>query len=84
MILSLFVTKRYRKLCEVRLLFEKREWLKDYREAQNLKHKDVARLSNIERAYYTMIENGTRTPSPKVAKDIGNALGFNWTIFFED
>lgn len=66
------------------LLVEKREWLKEFRESQNLKQKDVAHLSNIERAYYTMIENGMRTPSPKVAKDIGNALGFNWTIFFEN
>lgn len=66
------------------MLVEKREWLKEFRESQNLKQKDVARLSNIERAYYTMIENGMRTPSPKVAKDIGNALKFNWTIFFEN
>jgi len=45
---------------------------------------DVAKLANIDRAYYTMIENGTRNPSVRVAKRIALALGFPWTIFFEE
>lgn len=61
-----------------------RKWLHDIR-IQNYKtHDDVAAEAGIKRAYYTMIENGTRNPSVDVAKRIAFVLGFDWTIFFDD
>ncbi|WP_236782031.1 helix-turn-helix transcriptional regulator [Aneurinibacillus thermoaerophilus] len=44
---------------------------------------EVAKAANIQRAYYTMIENGTRNPSVVVAKRIGAVLGVDWTYFFK-
>lgn len=60
-----------------------REWLKELRERKNLKQEEVANQAEIERSYYSMIENGIRTPSVEVAKKIGLTLGFSWTNFFE-
>lgn len=50
----------------------------------NLTQAEVAEKANIQRAYYTMIEKGSRTPSVVVAKQIAKTLGFQWTIFFEN
>ena len=61
-----------------------RKWLQEIRQNKNMLHKDVATASGIERAYYTMIENGTRTPSVAIAKRIASALGFDWTYFFDN
>ncbi|WLR52431.1 helix-turn-helix transcriptional regulator [Bacillus tianshenii] len=61
-----------------------REWLKLLREKEGLTHEGVAEAANIKRAYYTMIESGTRTPSVKVARSIGSALNFEWTLFFDN
>ncbi|MGD6940969.1 helix-turn-helix domain-containing protein [Cytobacillus gottheilii] len=61
-----------------------RKWLKDKRESIGLTHEEVAAESGIQRAYYTMIENGTRNPSVEVSKKIANVIGFSWTIFFEN
>lgn len=44
---------------------------------------EVSELIGIDRSYYTKIENGL-TPSVKVAKAIGEHLGVDWTIFFND
>lgn len=60
-----------------------REWLQKIRIDKKLTHDDVATAAKIKRAYYTMIENGTRNPSVDVAKKIASFLGFNWTIFYE-
>lgn len=59
-----------------------REWLKNIRNEHELTQNDVAERAGIERAYYTMIENGNRTPSVTVAKAIGKSLGFEWILFF--
>jgi putative transcriptional regulator len=59
-----------------------RLWLQELRLAMKKTHQDVADESGIERAYYTMIENGARTPSPTVAQKIAGSLNFDWTIFF--
>lgn len=61
-----------------------RKWLKELRTQQGLTQEYVASAASIERAYYTMIENGSRDPSVTTAKSISDVLGFNWTIFFED
>lgn len=61
-----------------------RVWLKEIRHQRGYTQEKVAELSNIQRAYYTMIESGNRNPSVSAAKKIGKALGFDWTIFFDD
>lgn len=63
--------------------FMKNKLLIQRRKLLNLSHQDVADLVGIDRSYYTKIENGL-TPSVKVAKSLGEHLGFNWTIFFND
>lgn len=44
---------------------------------------DVADLIGIDRSYYSKIENGL-TPSVKVAKALGQHLGIDWTVFFNE
>jgi putative transcriptional regulator len=61
-----------------------RAWLKEKRENLALTQEEIATKSEIQRAYYTMIENGARNPSVEVAKRIANVIGVRWTIFFED
>lgn len=61
-----------------------REWLKVKRIDKKMTHDDVAKASGIERAYYTMIEQGKRRPSVHVAKAIAKALDFEWVLFFDD
>lgn len=60
-----------------------RIWLKELRNQRKLTQDQVAKVSGIERSYYTMIEMGSRNPSVSVAKAIGSTMGFEWTIFFE-
>ncbi|MGY0692662.1 helix-turn-helix transcriptional regulator [Virgibacillus sp. FSP13] len=60
-----------------------RTWLKEIRIQRGFTQNEVAELSGIERAYYTMIEQGNRNPSVSVAKAIASSLGFEWTIFFD-
>lgn len=59
-----------------------RDWLIKARDSAT--HEEIANRVGIKRQYYSMIENGSRTPSVGVAKKIAAALGFDWTIFFED
>lgn len=59
-----------------------RKWLIEKREQQKLTQEKVAKKSGIQRSYYSMIENGKRSPSPYVAMKIGAVLSFDWTIFF--
>ncbi|MDW8515852.1 helix-turn-helix transcriptional regulator [Priestia flexa] len=61
----------------------KNKWLESIRLEKDLTHDQVAVLANIDRSYYTKIENGL-TPSVKVSKKIAQVLGFSWTIFFEE
>lgn len=60
-----------------------RKWLKELRTKKGLTQQNVADRSDIERAYYTMIEAGDRNPSVQVAKSIAIVIGFDWTIFFD-
>lgn len=61
-----------------------RAWLKERRELSKLTQLEVAVKCGISRSYYTHIESGTKTPTPKIAKSIGNILNFSWTLFFEE
>ncbi|WP_085522692.1 helix-turn-helix domain-containing protein [Tuberibacillus sp. Marseille-P3662] len=60
----------------------KNHWLVTLRTNRNLTQEEVAKLSSIERSYYTKIENGT-VPSVKVAQRIAQILDFEWMIFFD-
>ena len=56
--------------------------LEQIRSEVNLSHNDVAKSANISRSFYTMIENGNRTPSIGVAKRISVALNLTLDEFF--
>lgn len=60
-----------------------RVWLKDKRDKRLFTQDEVARLSGISRTYYTMIENGTKTPTVNVAKEIARTLKFDWVDFYD-
>ncbi|MDI9489748.1 MAG: helix-turn-helix transcriptional regulator [Clostridiaceae bacterium] len=61
-----------------------RSWLKELRRSLSYTQDQVADKSGISRAYYTQIELNNRTPSPKVAMEIGKVLEFDWTRFYEE
>jgi len=61
-----------------------REWLKEMRVSKMLTQVQVADLVGIVPHYYSYIESGARRPSVETAKKIATALGFEWTLFFED
>ncbi|AFL99474.1 putative transcriptional regulator [Desulfitobacterium dehalogenans ATCC 51507] len=61
-----------------------RYWLAKIRLEAEKTHEEVAEVVGIKRQYYSMIENGERNPSVKVAQKIAEVLGFKWTLFFED
>lgn len=60
-----------------------RKWLKELRQKMDISQANVALKSSITQQQYSFIENGNRTPSVDTAKSIANALGFEWTRFFE-
>lgn len=43
---------------------------------------EVADKAGITRAYYSMIESGKKTPSPKIAQRIANIFNIEWTLFY--
>lgn len=61
-----------------------RTWLKEKRKLKGWTQKQAADESNISRPAYTNIENGERGVSAKVAKALGAALGFDWTMFYNE
>jgi putative transcriptional regulator len=60
----------------------KRQWLVDIRGSKT--QEEIAKEAKIARSYYAQIEMGARNPSVTMAKKIAAALGFEWTIFFEE
>lgn len=63
----------------------KRDWLISLRKSKNLSQREVADASGISNNYYSWIETGERgNPLPvDTAKKIAEALGFDWTLFYE-
>ncbi|WP_198510329.1 helix-turn-helix transcriptional regulator [Bacillus solitudinis] len=59
-----------------------REWLLDARKKRDITQAVVADAVGIKREYYTMIENGVRTPSVENAMKIAGVLKVDWTMFF--
>jgi transcriptional regulator with XRE-family HTH domain len=60
------------------------ELLKTLRIAKGYTQSEVAEIVGIKRNSYGNIEVGVRRPSPEVAKRIGKALDFDWTLFYAD
>lgn len=59
------------------------QWLEDLRKSLGLTQEEVADKAEVDRSYIAKIEAG-QTPSVRVAKRLGNVLGFSWQKFFED
>lgn len=61
-----------------------RFWLSSIRVTSGLTHEEIAKIVGVKRQYYSMIENGSRTPSVKVAQKIADVLNFEWILFFDE
>ena len=57
--------------------------LKKLRKEQNLTQKNLSSMVNIHRSYYSMIENGKRNPSLRVAISLKRALNYQYDDIFE-
>ena len=62
-----------------------RQWLKDIRTAAGYSTYKAAEKAGISQSYYASIETGVRgNPlNVDVAKKIAEALGFDWTRFYD-
>lgn len=58
--------------------------LAEVRKEQQLTQQQVADFVGIERAYYSRIENGARSPRVPVAKKLGQVLKIDWTLIYEE
>lgn len=61
-----------------------RTWLVGIRDTKGLTQRNVSEHCGISRSYYADIERGFRNPKVSTAKTIGEYLGFDWTLFFEN
>lgn len=57
------------------------EILTERRKLLGYSQQDVAEKVGIDRSYYSKIESGL-APSVRVAQRLGETLGIDWTIFF--
>lgn len=62
----------------------KREWLIAFRKAKGLSQEEIAESLKISPSTYSMYEQGTRRPSPEIAKAIARIFKFDWTKFYEN
>lgn len=60
----------------------KRDWLKEIRKEKNMTQIEVAKAVGIAKSSYSLIENGERNPSGKVAIQIAQLLEFDMSLFF--
>ena len=61
-----------------------REWLIAMRKESGFSQKYVSEQSGISQPAYCAIEKDVNQPTVKTAKAIADALGFDWTKFYED
>lgn len=61
-----------------------RDWMVAVREKKSLTQKDLATVVGTTRQMVSAIETNSRNPSVDVAKKIAEALGFDWTRFYDD
>lgn len=59
-----------------------RNWLVNIRGERT--QMEIANLCGISQNFYSCIETGERRPSVDTAKKIANALGVDWTLFYQD
>ena len=57
--------------------------MRDIRKERGMTMKQLGDVTGLSESYISMIENMERTPSVSAAKRIAEALGFEWTRFFE-
>ena len=57
--------------------------LRNIRKEQKLTQENLSKMVNIHRTHYSMIENGRRNPSLKVAVSIKKALNYQYDDIFE-
>ena len=61
-----------------------RTWLKQKRIEKNLTLSQLSEIICVSEQSLSYYENGDRRPTPEVAIALGNALDFDWTIFYKE
>ncbi len=60
-----------------------RDWLRNKRLEKQLTQAQLAEMVGADATMISKIEVGDRRPSVELAKKIAEALGFDWTRFYE-
>ena len=60
-----------------------RDWLRNKRLEKQLTQAQLAETVGADATMISKIEVGDRRPSVELAKKIAEALGFDWTRFYE-
>jgi putative transcriptional regulator len=60
-----------------------RDWLRNKRLEKQLTQAQLAKTVGADATMISKIEVGERRPSVELAKKIAEALGFDWTRFYE-
>jgi len=60
-----------------------RDWLRNKRLEKQLTQAQLAKMVGADATMISKIEVGDRRPSVELAKKIAEALGFDWTRFYE-
>jgi transcriptional regulator with XRE-family HTH domain len=60
-----------------------RDWLRNKRLEKQLTQAQLAKMVGADATMISKIEVGERRPSVELAKKIAEALGFDWTRFYE-
>lgn len=60
-----------------------RDWLRNKRLEKQLTQAQLAKIVGADATMISKIEVGDRRPSVELAKKIAEALGFDWTRFYE-
>ena len=60
-----------------------RGWLVDIRKERGQSQYAAAADAGVAQSTYASFETGARNPSVPMAKKIAEALGFDWTKFYE-
>lgn len=58
--------------------------IREMRKARKLSQSELGALVGITRQGLSKIETGNATPSVELAKALGEVLGFDWWLIYED
>lgn len=63
-----------------------RDWFTEEIEGNGFdkKRRELSEKINVHESYIGKLENGLRNPSVRIAKKLGEVLGFDWTKFFNE